>query len=81
MEQTDHPAFYKLGEVGHEITTKVQPKAVVVISAHWEGSEDTVKINVAEHADIIYDFFGFPPHYYQYKFPNRGSPEFADQVI
>ncbi|KAF7196678.1 4,5-DOPA dioxygenase extradiol [Pseudocercospora fuligena] len=81
MEQTDHPAFHKLGEVGREITTKVQPKAVVVISAHWEGSRDTVKINVAEHTDIIYDFFGFPPRYYRYKFPNRGSPEIADQVI
>jgi hypothetical protein len=29
MENTQHPAYAKLGEVGREITTKVKPKAVV----------------------------------------------------
>lgn len=35
MENREHPAFKKLGETGREITTKVRPRAVVVISAHW----------------------------------------------
>ena len=81
MENTEHPAYAKLAEVGREITTKVKPKAVVVFSAHWQDSPSKIKINVAEQTDIIYDFYGFPPHYYDYKYPNKGSPEIAEKVI
>jgi 4,5-DOPA dioxygenase extradiol len=81
MENTQHPAYAKLSDVGREITTKVNPKAIVVFSAHWQDSPNRIQINAAEDTDIIYDFYGFPPHYYEYKFPNRGSPELADTVI
>ena len=81
MENTKHPAYASLAAVGREITTKVKPKAVVVISAHWQDSPYRVQINVAEEMDIIYDFYNFPPHYYEYKYPNKGSPEIAEKVI
>ena len=81
MENTKHPAYASLAAVGREITTKVKPKAVVVISAHWQDSPHRVQINVAEEMDIIYDFYNFPPHYYEYKYPNKGSPEIAEKVI
>ncbi len=81
MEATDHPAFLKLGEIGREITTKVKPKAVVVFSAHWQHGPSTVAVNVAEKTDLIYDFYGFPPHYYEYEYPNKGSREVAEKVI
>ena len=71
MENTDHPAYAKLAAVGREITTEVKPKAVVVFSAHWQGGPNNIKINVAEQIDLIYDFYGFPPHYYEYEYPNR----------
>ncbi|KAI0378124.1 putative aromatic ring-opening dioxygenase LigB subunit [Hypomontagnella monticulosa] len=81
MEDTKHPAYAKLAEVGQEITTNVRPKAVVVFSAHWQGGPSKVKVNVAEQPDLIYDFYGFPPHYYEYDYPNKGSPEVAEKVI
>ena len=81
MENTAHLAYNKLSEVGLEITTKVMPKAVVVFSAHWTGGPNKIEINVAENADLIYDFYGFPPHYYEYKYPNKGSREVAEKVI
>jgi 4,5-DOPA dioxygenase extradiol len=81
MEDTSHPAYAKLAEVGREITTKIKPKAVVVFSAHWQGEPNKVQVNIAENADIIYDFYGFPPHYYEYKYPNKGSREVAESVI
>ncbi|KAF2691250.1 Extradiol aromatic ring-opening dioxygenase [Lentithecium fluviatile CBS 122367] len=81
MENTAHPAYTKLSEVGREITTKVKPKAVVVFSAHWQGGPNQILINVAEETNLIYDFYGFPPHYYEYKYPNNGSREVAEKVI
>lgn len=30
---------------------------------------------------LIYDFYGFPSHYYEFKFPNQGSPELAESVL
>ncbi|OIW28158.1 Extradiol aromatic ring-opening dioxygenase [Coniochaeta ligniaria NRRL 30616] len=81
MEATDHPAYAKLAEVGREITTRVKPKAVVVFSAHWQAGPTKLQINAAEETDLIYDFHGFPPHYYKYHYPNRGSPEVADKVV
>jgi len=81
MEDTAHPAYAKLQEIGHEITHKVQPKAVVVFSAHWQGDRDTIEVNTAESMGLIYDFYGFPAHYYDYHYPNVGSPALADRVL
>jgi 4,5-DOPA dioxygenase extradiol len=81
MENTQHPAYAKLVVIDREITTKVKPKAIVVFSAHWQESPNRISINAAEETDIIYDFYGFPAHYYEYKFPNKGSPELANKVI
>lgn len=60
MEDTKHKAYAKLQEIGREITQQVQPKAVVVFSAHWEGYRDTIEVNTAENMGLIYDFYGFP---------------------
>jgi hypothetical protein len=81
IENTAHPAYTALAEVGREITTKVEPKAVVVFSAHWAGDPNKIKINVAEDAGLIYDFYGFPPHYYEYEYPYKGNKEVAAKVI
>ncbi|KAE8342356.1 hypothetical protein BDV24DRAFT_130753 [Aspergillus arachidicola] len=81
MYQTDHPAYKKLGQIGKEITTKVKPKAVVVFSAHWQAGRDTIQVNTAEITDLIYDFYGFPSHFYKEKYPNVGSREVANKVL
>lgn len=81
LESTSHPAYAQLAKVGQEITTKVKPKAIVVFSAHWQAGPSKIEINVAKNADLIYDFYGFPPHYYEVNYPNKGSPEVAEKVI
>lgn len=64
MEDTKHKAYAKLQEIGREITQQVQPKAVVVFSAHWEGYRDTIEVNTAENMGLIYDFYGFPVSFF-----------------
>lgn len=81
IENHDHPAFLKLGDIGREITTKVKPRAIVVFSAHWQHGPSQVAVNVAEKGSLIYDFYRFPPHFYEYEFPHRGSRGAAENVI
>jgi hypothetical protein len=59
MEDYDHPAYSKLQEIGKEITQKVKPKAVVVFSAHWQASRNSIEVNTAaDSIPLIYDYFG-----------------------
>lgn len=82
MFETDHPVYPKLEEIGREITQKVKPKAIVVFSAHWQAVHaNTVEVNVSEQEPLLFDFYGFPRHYYMEKFPNKGSPEIARTVM
>ncbi|RYP36527.1 hypothetical protein DL767_003350 [Monosporascus sp. MG133] len=78
---TCHPAYPVLQNIGKEITQKVKPKAVVVFSGHWEGEPNTILINKAEHTDLIYDFYGFPPEFYKAQYPNRGDPDLAFKIM
>ncbi|KAL2830301.1 Extradiol ring-cleavage dioxygenase, class III enzyme, subunit B [Aspergillus cavernicola] len=81
MYDLEHPAYKELTKIGREITTKVKPRAVVVFSAHWQAGADTVQVNTAEMTELIYDFYGFPSHYYDEKYPNVGSREVATKVL
>ncbi|PRC93051.1 DODA-type extradiol aromatic ring-opening family dioxygenase [Solimicrobium silvestre] len=56
----------------------VTPKAILVISAHWEEAEFTVQANATP--GMIYDYSGFPEHTYHISYPAPGSPELAKQV-
>ena len=55
-----------------------KPKAVLVITGHWEEAEFTV--STAEHPPMVYDYGGFPEHTYRIRYPAPGSPELASRV-
>ncbi len=54
------------------------PKAVLVVSGHWETAEPT--LNVAEKPGLLFDYHGFPEHTYRLKYPVPGAPELAGRV-
>lgn len=55
------------------------PRAIVMVSAHWLTPQVTV--TRAAQPELIYDYFGFPAHTYQIKYPAPGAPELADQIV
>lgn len=55
-----------------------RPKAVLVVTAHWEDSDFAVSSSA--QPPMIYDYGGFPAHTYQIKYPAPGSPELAQRV-
>ncbi|KAI1748803.1 Extradiol ring-cleavage dioxygenase, class III enzyme, subunit B [Xylaria castorea] len=81
MFDTKHPVFPVLQKIGQEITQKVKPKAIVVFSAHWEGGPSHIEVNTAVKTNLIYDYYGFPPEYYEVKYPNKGDSELASRII
>ncbi len=54
------------------------PKAIVLISAHWEERELT--ITASEKPALIYDYYGFPKEAYQLTYPVQGNPQLAKQI-
>jgi aromatic ring-opening dioxygenase catalytic subunit (LigB family) len=56
-----------------------QPKAIVLVSAHW--LQPQVMVTSAAHPDLIYDYHGFPPHTYELTYPAPGSPELAARIV
>jgi aromatic ring-opening dioxygenase catalytic subunit (LigB family) len=54
------------------------PRALLVISAHWETPVPTV--TTAAAPPLYYDYYGFPPHTYELRWPAPGSPDLAARV-
>jgi aromatic ring-opening dioxygenase catalytic subunit (LigB family) len=54
------------------------PRAVLVVSGHWEERVPTV--STAEEPALIFDYYGFPPETYQLRWDAPGAPEVARAV-
>ena len=55
-----------------------KPRAILVISAHWETPRPTVM--TAERPSMLFDYYGFPEHTYRLAYPAPGSPALASRV-
>jgi len=55
-----------------------KPKSVLMVSAHWEERPTTLA--ATETVPLVYDFYNFPEHYYQTKYPAPGAPLLARRV-
>jgi aromatic ring-opening dioxygenase catalytic subunit (LigB family) len=58
--------------------TPARPRALLVISAHWEAPVATVMS--AARPPILYDYYGFPPESYAITWPAPGDPALATRV-
>ena len=58
---------------------KTAPKALLMISAHWEQSVPTV--TTSQHPPMLYDYYGFAPESYKIAWPAPGHPELASRVL
>ncbi|MEU2459412.1 dioxygenase [[Kitasatospora] papulosa] len=55
-----------------------RPKAILMVSAHWE--EAPLALGATGTVPLVYDFWGFPEHYYQVRYGAPGAPKLADDV-
>lgn len=55
-----------------------RPRALLVISAHWEAARFTVQRQSTP--PLLFDYAGFPPHTYRLTWPAPGAPPLAERV-
>jgi 4,5-DOPA dioxygenase extradiol len=55
-----------------------RPKAILMVSAHWE--EAPLALGATTSVPLVYDFWGFPQHYYEVKYAAPGAPALAESV-
>ncbi|SPE26608.1 conserved hypothetical protein [Candidatus Sulfotelmatomonas gaucii] len=63
---------------GISATLPAPPKALLVISGHWEGAAFTV--GSAARPQLIFDYSGFPAETYKLTWPAPGDPALAARV-
>lgn len=56
-----------------------RPKAIVIVSAHWESNELLVSGN--PQPETWHDFGGFPKALFEVQYPAPGDPQLAAEVV
>lgn len=57
---------------------KTPPKALLVVSAHWEEKRPTVMTH--PKPPLLFDYYGFPPESYTLQWPAPGHPQVAERT-
>ncbi|MFN3513187.1 MAG: DODA-type extradiol aromatic ring-opening family dioxygenase [Phenylobacterium sp.] len=52
-----------------------RPKAILIVSGHWE--EDLFTLGSAAAPPLVFDYYGFPEHTYRLRFDAPGAPELS----
>jgi aromatic ring-opening dioxygenase catalytic subunit (LigB family) len=63
---------------GLAATLPSTPKAILVVSGHWE--EPAFTASTAAEPKLIFDYSGFPDHTYRLTWPAPGDPQLAVRV-
>lgn len=56
-----------------------RPRAILVVSAHWESAPTMISSSVA--TDLVYDFGGFAEMYYRMRYDTPAATDLARQVV
>lgn len=76
MAKALDPLSESLAAMNGEIGGK--PRAVLMISGHWE--EDAYTVMTASQPTMLYDYYNFPPETYEISYPAPGAPDLAAEV-
>ncbi len=78
LGREERPFWNSLYELGRTLEQGYEVRAVLVVSAHW-CTQGTF-VNVSGKQEQIYDYYGFPKHYYEPKYRAVGAPGVAREV-
>ncbi|SPO24182.1 uncharacterized protein UTRI_03450 [Ustilago trichophora] len=86
MFEHTHPAYQHWLEWGKQVRSLHQQgviRGLVFVSAHWqaEGIREGVYVNVDEKNPLVYDFYGFPDHFYKQKVVSSNPSNISALVL
>ena len=67
-----------VAELAAWATALPRPRAILMLSAHWD--ERPLQIGATTPQPLVYDFYGFPEHYYRMTYDAPGAPDLAARV-
>ena len=67
-----------MGELGGWAAGIPKPSSILIVSAHWQTAP--MAISATRPVPLVYDFYGFPEHYYRLQYEAPGAPELASKV-
>lgn len=70
----------QIGPALHRLSINLpRPRAIVVMSAHWES--EVLEVSIANRPETWHDFKGFPEELYQIRYPAPGNVMLAERII
>lgn len=66
-----------LHRISHSIET---PKAIIVISAHYQRHDDKIGVMCAKNPSMLFDYYGFPKESYDYSYPAKTDYMLSQRV-
>ncbi len=58
--------------------TLPRPESILIVSAHWQTAP--MALSATRTVPLVYDFYGFPRHYYEMTYEAPGAPALAAKV-
>ena len=67
-----------MGELGRWGASLPRPTAILIVSAHWQTAP--IALSATRRVPLVYDFYGFPDHYYRMTYDAPGAPDLAARI-
>ena len=67
------------GELHSWAQSMPKPKSILMFSAHW--LRNPVTLGARKEVPLTYDYYNFPRHYYEVKYPAPPAPDLADRFV
>ena len=67
-----------MAELGAWAASMPIPKQILIVSAHWQTAP--MAISATTTVPLVYDFYGFPEHYYRMTYAAPGAPELGKRL-
>ena len=67
-----------MGELGDWGAALPRPTSILIVSAHWQTAP--IALSSTRQVPLVYDFYGFPQHYYEMTYDSPGAPDLAAKV-
>lgn len=80
--RSENAAWLRAFRDTYRLSGENAPKAIVVVSAHWETSGRVTRVtSQQQHSKLLYDYGGFPDFTYKLKYAPPGNSALSQRIV